>query len=281
MGQFALFTIQELRAAGETVASIRESIDRNERFRIIRGWYGDSRTPADAVLAMRIGGRLGCVSALALHGAWSPPGAGTHVLFPTHASGRRSAGRPEGVTVVRHWHRGDRETGSSFGVAPLELAVGDVLGCQPPSFAIAILDSLLHQRRISRNRLEAAILRGPERTRHLVRHLEPRSESGIESIARYRIRMSGVATAVQVTLRTDDRIDLEIDDWLAIELDGREFHAQERAFTRDRVRVGRVMRQGRIVLQFAYATILYDWDFVLTTILEVMAQHAPVSGRTA
>ena len=86
---------------------------------------------------------------------------------------------------------------------------------------------------------------------------------------------------MQVTLRTADRLDLEIDGWLAIEIDGREFHAQEAAFTRDRVRVARVMREGRIVLQFAYATIIYDWDFVLATILEVMAQHAPLGARRA
>ena len=130
---------------------------------------------------MRIGGRLGCVSALAVHGAWVPPDTGLHVLFPTAASGRRSADRTRGASVVRHWSAPADRTGSAFAVAPIELAVADALKCLPPHLLIAVLDSLLHRRLISRNRLEALIARGPRRVHHLIRGLDARSESGIES----------------------------------------------------------------------------------------------------
>jgi very-short-patch-repair endonuclease len=86
---------------------------------------------------------------------------------------------------------------------------------------------------------------------------------------------------VQVTLRTRDRLDLLVDDWLVIELDGRGTHAQEDGFTRDRLRSARIIGTGRIVLQFAYATVLYDPEFLLATVREVMARHAPVSVRRA
>jgi hypothetical protein len=36
------------------------------------------------------------------------------------------------------------------------------------------------------------------------------------------------------------------------------------------------MRHGRFVLRFAYATVIYDWDFVLDTVRDVIAQHAPI-----
>jgi very-short-patch-repair endonuclease len=277
MGRFATWTTAELRARGETTESIREKIAGGDTFRIIRGWYGSRATPKDVVLAMRMGGRLGCVSALALHGAWVPPDAGTHVLFPTAASGRRSAGRERGASVVRHWGAPVDRTGSGFAVAPLELAVADALKCFPPHLLIAILDSLLHRPLISRNRLEAIIARGPRRVHHLVHHLEPRSESGIESIVRYLLVIAGIRTDVQVTMPSADRVDIEVDDWLVIEADGRETHAKEKAFTADRVRVVRLMREGRIVLQFAYATIMYDFDFVLDAVRDVMARHAPLA----
>ena len=177
MGRFSFFTSKELKAAGETIASIRASIEHGERYRVIAGWYGDGSTPKDAVLAMRMGGRLGCVSALALHGGWLPPDAGVHVVFPTHASGRRSADRQQSAAVVRHWHRSGVTTGSAFAVAPLELAIADAIECQPPHYAIAILDSLLHRRRISRNRLEAILLRGGTKVQHLREHLEPTQSS--------------------------------------------------------------------------------------------------------
>jgi hypothetical protein len=82
---------------------------------------------------------------------------------------------------------------------------------------------------------------------------------------------------VQVTLRTADRLDLEIDGWLALEVDGRRFHAQRASFTKDRVRIGRVMRAGRIVLQIAGATVLYDWDLLEATVRDVIDQHAPIA----
>lgn len=277
MGAFDFFTTRELYGAGETMASIRGSIARGDRYRVIGGWYATARTPEVAVLAMRIGGRLGCVSALQLHGAWYPPDSGVHVAFPSSASGRRSAGREHGVSIVRHWHgRGDR-TGSAFAVAPIELALAEALECQPNHYLVAILDSILHKHLMSRNRLEVIVRRGPARVHHLLAHIDARSESGTESITQYRLAMSGIATRIQVILREKDRLDLEIDGWLAIEIDGRKHHAQRAAFTRDRKRVVRVMREGRIVLQFAYATVIYEWEFVLETIRAVMAQYAPLA----
>ena len=78
-------------------------------------------------------------------------------------------------------------------------------------------------------------------------------------------------------MASGDRTDVEIGGWLVIEADGRETHAQQKAFTADRERVVRLMRQGRIVLQFAYATIMYDFDTVLEAVREVVARHAPVA----
>ncbi|MFD1721397.1 hypothetical protein [Amnibacterium endophyticum] len=277
MGTFSFFTTAELRALGETKQSIRASIECGERFRVIDGWYGTSSTPQEAVLAMRMGGRVGCVSALRLHGAWCPPDSGLHVFFPPSASGRRSAGRDQGVGVVRHWHGRQMAGGSAFAVPPIDLALRDALECQPPHMLVAVLDSLLRRRLMSRNRLEALVRRGPERNHHLLTHLDARSESGTESILRYRLAVSGISTSIQVVLRSRDRLDLEIDGWLAIEADGREHHAQQEAFTRDRARVVRVMREGRIVLQFSYAAIVYRWREVFDAIVAVMAQHAPVA----
>jgi hypothetical protein len=182
MGAFHLFTTAELRAMGETEDMIRDAVTTGRRYRVIRGWFATAETPKDAVLAMRMGGRLGCVSALALHGAWVPPDHGVHAVFPTSASGRRSAGRERGPAAVRHWSARNDRNRAGAGVLPLDLAIADALTCVPPHLLIAILDSLLLRRLIARNRLEAIIRRGPKRLYHLCALLEPRSESGIESI---------------------------------------------------------------------------------------------------
>jgi very-short-patch-repair endonuclease len=204
-----------------------------------------------------------------------------HIEFPSYASGRRLAVRGLPAEAVAHWHGKEAATGSAFPVVPIDLAVARVLQCQPPQLAIAVLDSLLFRRLLTENRLRAVLAAGPERMRFLADHLEPRSEEGIESIVRFRLSMIGIAASVQVTLRSRDRLDLLIDDWLVLELDGRATHAQQKAFTADRVRTARLIRDGRLVLQFAYATILYDWSFVESTVLDVIAKHAPIRARRA
>lgn len=276
MAAHGFLTTAELRAQGHTVGSLRREIGAGRLERVIKGWYAVPGTDREAIRAMRLGGRLGCVSALRLAGAWCPPDQGMHIEFPSFASGRRLTIRGLPDEAVAHWHGKEEATGSAFPVVPIEVAVARMLLCQPPHLAIAVLDSLLFRRRMTENRLRAVVAAGPQRMRFLGDHLEPRSEEGIESIVRFRLAMAGIRASVQVTLRTRDRLDLLIDDWLVLELDGRATHAQQKAFTADRVRSARLIRDGRVVLQFAYATILYDWDFVETTVIDVMAKHAPV-----
>jgi very-short-patch-repair endonuclease len=276
MGQFHFFTTAELRAQGHTIQTIRDSIEAGDLERVVRGWHAVRQTDRTAVRAMRLGGRLSCVSALGMHGAWVPPDQGVHLLMPSHASGRRLAHRTLPDNHVAHWQAKADHTGSAFPIAPLEMAVGDMIECQEPHFAIATLDSLLFRRLMLPNRLRAAIAHGPLQRRFLLDHLEPRSEEGIESITRFLLAAAGIRCEVQVTMKTGDRVDLLIDGWLVLELDGRETHAQQAAFTHDRVRAARLTRDGRMVLQFAYASIIYDWPFVLETIRSVMAQHAPI-----
>jgi very-short-patch-repair endonuclease len=279
VSEFSFFTTAELRGQGHTIRSVQREIEAGRLERVIKGWYATPRTDREAIRAMRMGGRLGCASALRVHGAWCPPLTGTHLQLPSHASGRRMARTafPDDVTV--HWHGKDDATGSAFPIAPVELAVPQMLACQPPHLAVAVLDSLLHRRLVSPNRLDALIAAGPHRMRFLAEHLEPRSEDGLESIIRFGLAMTGIATEIQVVLRSHDRLDLLVDDWLVLEADGRETHAVESAFTRDRVRAARLMRNGRQVVQFAYATVMYDFPFVVETVRTLIRQHGPVRRR--
>lgn len=276
MADFSFLTTDELRAQGYSVERIRAEIAAGVLERVIRGWYCRPGADRGAVRAMRLGGRVSCVSALALHGGWLPPDPGLHVGFPSHASGRRMARRTAPEGTVAHWHPKAASTGSSFAVTPVEHAIADLLVCQPPAFVVATLDSLLHKRVVQRNRVGALVLQGPLKTHHLAGRLNPGSGSGIESIVRFGLSAAGIHGRIQVVVRGDYRVDVLIDDWLVLELDGRRTHAQRTAFTEDRVREATIMRDGRIVLRFSYATVMYDWGFLLACVQDVMRQHAPV-----
>lgn len=227
MSTFQFLTTADLRAAGCTVEQIRAEIAAGLLERVIRGWYCRPGTDRDAVRAMRLGGRLSRASALGLLGAWVPPRLGTHVGFPSHASGRwMRNGRavlPEDVTV--HWHPKAASTGSAFAVTPMARSIEDLLLCQPPHVVVAVLDSMLHRRLIQRNRVDALILAGPQRMRFVSGHLHGGSESGIESIVRFRLAAAGIVADVQVLVRGRYRVDLLVDGWLVLEIDGREPHS--------------------------------------------------------
>ena len=276
MGAFSFFTTAELRAEGYTLERVRAEVGAGALERVIRGWYCRPGADRGAVRAMRLGGRISCVSALALLGGWLPPDAGLHVGFPSHASGRRLAHQGAPDDVVAHWHPKAAASVSAFAVTPVEQAIADVLVCQPPRFVVATLDSLLHKRVVQRNRIGALVLQGPLRTHYLASRLDAESGSGIESIVRFGLWAAGVEVRIQVVVRGAYRVDVLIDDWLVLELDGRETHAQRQAFTADRRREATIMRDGRIVLRFSYATVVYEWDFLVDSGRDVLRHHAPV-----
>ena len=93
-----------------------EQIDLSRRYgrivRVRRGWYASLDTPAPILRALRAGGRLACVSAIAWHeGATIPEP--VHVLVQAGASRIRRDG------VIVHWSR-RQVTGSRTVVSEAE-----------------------------------------------------------------------------------------------------------------------------------------------------------------
>lgn len=72
-----------------------------------RGWYVPRGAADDVIAAIRVGGRLACVSALAHHGFAASAPSALHVEVPANASRLRLGLRP----VVLHWV-GDPRDGS-------------------------------------------------------------------------------------------------------------------------------------------------------------------------
>ncbi len=113
----------------------------------------------------------------------------------------------------------------------------------------------------------------PSYAQRLSRFLDARSEEGIESIARYRLAEAGITAEPQVVVPNVGRVDLLINGWLALELDGRRTHAQEKAFSKDRRRTALLHQDGLSVLHFSYDHVVYDWPLVLDTVLAVLRSH--------
>ncbi|WP_210505173.1 endonuclease domain-containing protein [Naasia sp. SYSU D00057] len=258
-----------------TLGGVQRSLQDGRLQRVVRGWYAEPGTDPDLIRAMQLGGRPGCVSALRLYGAWCPPDTGLHLAMPFSAAGRRlrnaDPATRDGVTV--HWHsKVDRQEWSE-GVSSLPRAIAHAVECQPADYAVAILDSLLFRRIASEGAVLALLAGLPPHLARVAQHVDGRSEEGIESIARYRLQLSGIRAEPQVVVPGVGRVDLLIDGWLVIELDGRSTHAQEGSFSRDRRRTALLNQRGLTVLHFSYAHVIYEWPLVLETVMAVLARH--------
>jgi very-short-patch-repair endonuclease len=262
-----------LRKRGMGRAAVDRAVRRGELWQVHRGWYAEPGTDAELIRAMRLGGRLGCVSALRLYGAWSPPDCGTHLIMPRSASGRRLERADADAPPVIHWSSRLGAQEWSDGISPLELAIAHCVSCQPLDMTVAVLDSLLHRRAINGSALTAIRDQLPTTSRPAFDLVDGRSEEGIESLARVRLRALGLAVEPQVVVARVGRVDLVIDGWLAVELDGRATHAQQASFVKDRKRAALLQQEGFTVLQFSYSQVVYDWPLVEKTVLAVLARR--------
>lgn len=137
----------ELYADGHSRYDIAASVRMGLVVRVRQGWFARRDIHPTLRQAARVGGRLTCLSALDLHGAWSYPSDLLHVTVPSNSCRLRTPGdmrkrlsdaSQPGVRV--HW-RDDGE-GSRLLLTPLS-CLADVIECQPPDVATATADSVL------------------------------------------------------------------------------------------------------------------------------------------
>ena len=107
-------TTAELYCSGKTQSMLFWSVAYGSLIRIREGLYCGTDLPTDALRALRVGGRLACVSALAFHGAGPAPDL-LHVVVDRNTPRLRDpdTGKPgRSPKTVIHWSRrqlaGDR-----------------------------------------------------------------------------------------------------------------------------------------------------------------------------
>jgi very-short-patch-repair endonuclease len=236
-----------------------------------RGLYAGASFPIPARQAIRAGGVLGCISAAESFGLWCPPDPRVHVHFDRTRSRARGG-------AVRHWwpvrdHVEQTRTG-------LNDTLAHVVRCQPPRFAIAVLDSALHAGLVSVREVESVLERVPARHRIPPARLDPRAESGIESLVRFALVDAGLACASQVLIAGVGRVDLLVEGRVIVEVDGRLWHADQQS--RDYARDLTAQASGFAVVRADYPHAIDHSDLVVRAVRRAL--HRPrttavVGGR--
>lgn len=288
MDEILSFTLAQLLSRGFTRHSVTTAVHTGGLIRARRGHYLLPDAPRAVIEAVRVGGRVTCLSLLQLLGVFVFTNELTHVHLARGASRLRSPGDPRRRlaerrrrTVRTHWLELIRpETATSARVGVVDALVHAVL-CQPARYAVATLDSALNKGLIRMHDLEALFAALPAKYAVLRRLVDGRAQSGTETLVRLIARGLGCRVQLQAYWPGVGYVDLLLDGWLAIECDSREFHAGWQQQVKDRERDLALAARGITALRLTAAQILYRPDEVAAAIRALRAAHARCAVRPA
>ncbi|MBX3098813.1 MAG: hypothetical protein KF761_04470 [Salinibacterium sp.] len=259
--------VATLTASGATRGRLRAAVQNGELVRIRKGWLAVPDAPADVIRAVAYGGRLACLSAARFHGLWAPEDDHVHAAIPRHAG--RVHGHPEDLII--HWQSTAWSAHSSV-VEPVPDLVRQVLLCRPLEDALTVIDSALNTRTLSMAGLAAILDTLPPRFARVIGEVDARSESGLETFCRCRLRPLGISIRSQVRIPGVGRVDLLLGDRIVIEADGAEWHNGSSAFLADRSRDLALVRMGYVVIRVGYAHVVHEWKLIELAIVGLVAR---------
>jgi very-short-patch-repair endonuclease len=258
--------------------------------RIRRGWYGVPEHASDRVRAIRVGGRLDCVSLLRTHSVWLMPDTRLHVGVTVPRRQLRSplarnvslddwAGEPY---VVAHWRAHLNNPAEPVNL--IDDAAASVALCLPRDHAIVAFDSLLNRKALSHERLRAALAGLPDSHEWMMELVDAGCGSGLETLIRLMLRGHRVVVRSQVHVPGIGWVDLLVGDRLVIEADSRAHHDDPKSYERDRARDLALTGLGYLVVRITYKRVMYDMPAVeqaLMTIIRRQEHRWQTLHRTA
>lgn len=264
-------TRADLIARGLTDRRIRAAVVRGDLVRVRRGNYAVPGMDSAAVHAVRVGGRLACVSELRHRNIWVLDSPGLHVHVGPHATRLRDVG-----SVRLHWGELLLPPTDRAHVGLVDALV-QAVHCLDHRAWVASVDSALHSGQLHPDQLKLLRRALPAHRQHLLGFVDPRAESGLESIVRVIALELGFRVRSQVVIASVGRVDLAVENWIVVETDGAAFHDQALS-SRDRLRDARLIASGRSVMRPGYSLVVYDQTAVARELIGAVASHRRVKN---
>ncbi|MDP9221766.1 MAG: endonuclease domain-containing protein [Actinomycetota bacterium] len=218
------------------------------------------------VRAMAARGQLSCAHAALAHGLDVVSASDVvHVRIPRKS--RRVM--PPRRTVLHHWGWSGSEA-----VTSLETTLRDCAHCLDVPVAVGVLDSALRSGRITPEDLNRLAVGWSLAARAVARLTDPAAQSVLESVGRTVLSLAAVGEiSSQVYVPRVGWVDLVIDDWLVIELDG--YGTHKGSFQEDRRRDAELTRLGFVVLRFTYADLMSRREWFVGVVRETLDRGHP------
>ncbi|CAI9405673.1 hypothetical protein AESSP_01461 [Aestuariimicrobium sp. T2.26MG-19.2B] len=271
-----VLTRRELHTLGATDHAIKQAVVTGALRRLRPGWFATAGADPAVVRAVSSGGVLSCVSALRLHGIWTPLDRTLHIRRSEHHRRRWNSG---GLKVCKP---SGRPGWPRRALDPWPIAVRCAAHCCTSEEFVAILDNVVHLGLAGWDDLADLLTDEPDHVRALLRRCA-RAESGIESLTRVRLVALGHRVRSQVFIPGVGRIDLLVGDCLALEVDGRETHATPTGHNSDRRRDRRLVALGYTPMRLTWESVMLDWDEVVHEITAALrlGVHRRGPGRVS
>jgi very-short-patch-repair endonuclease len=269
---------RELVAAGMSRSQIAWAVGAGRLIRIRIGHFCLPGLDEATQQAVRVGGRLACVSELARRGVWvTHPPVAPHVHLTANSSRLRHPDQmtrpivPEAGCTL-HWERLARPPADSR--VAVHDAVRQAMACLDLVEAVATVESAVRKGLV---RLAEMRDGATESELAVIARIDGRADSGLETLLREPLRDAKLRVEPQFRIAGVGHIDLLVEGVVAVEADGRGFHGGEAAPV-DRRRDAAVASLGMTPLRFDYAQIVYNRASVLRAIAGALLAHRGVHG---
>ncbi|TDW30548.1 hypothetical protein [Cryobacterium psychrophilum] len=266
----------ELRTRGVAATEIRAAVAGGMISRVSRGTYVCAHVDPEQNIAAANHARIACLSALRRGRVWAGLDLSLHLALPPGARGTGYTSHPrptealDGREIHYHWGVPRFDEGARcWLVSPME-AVWQGIHCLDEEHAIACLESAVHEKFLTINEVRRICAHAPARLHRGIREMELTADSGLETVVRRRLRHEGYRVDAQVRVgqpgtETMPPEDLVVEDCVAVEIDGQEWHGESR-FHPDHTRDLQAAGLGRPTLRLTYAQILFEWPTTLAAI---------------
>ena len=274
----------QLLAVGATGRGLTAAVRGGHLVRARRDHYCLPGTEAAIIQAVRVGGVIGCVSALAARGVFVLDASFTHAHLDREASRCRSPrdrrvplNSRERDGVELHWSP-LLEPASDWSVGIAD-ALAQAARCQHPWHAVASIDSALFLKFITPADLDRIFSILPARLQSLRDCVDGRAEAGQESVLRMILREAGLRYEVQPTFPGIGRVDLLVEGRLVLEADSRTAHDGWAPHVRDRDRDLALARLGLMSLRPVYQRTMFGPEGVRDAVLHLLAADSRFRAR--
>ncbi|MGG7465701.1 hypothetical protein [Plantibacter sp. YIM 135347] len=255
---------------GMSPLGITRAVRAGVLFRIRRDHYTDVEPPEDIRTAVRVGGRVACVSALAAAGVFVMQGpAVVHIQIEPLSSRLRGASQTDRrlcesdrSTFRLHWSPLIDPSRSTTHTVSIVDALVHAIACQPLRMAVATLDSAVYLGLVTEADLDRVFDAIPVRRRVLRRLVEGRCESGAETLLALLLRQLGYRFVVQRSFTGIGRVDFVVEGCLVIEVDSRAHHEGWPNAVSDRTRDLKIGGLGLPTLRPLYQHIVFEPSLV-------------------